>query len=35
MEDMAIVGVVGIALLVGIFFKAHLLEKKPTEEKQF
>ena len=27
MDDIAIVGVVGLVLLVGIFFKAHQLDK--------
>jgi len=33
MDDMAIVGAIGLALFVGIFFKAHLLDNKKTEDQ--
>jgi len=31
MDDMAIVGAIGLALFVGIYFRVHLLNKK-TED---
>jgi len=31
MDDMALIGALGLAVLIGIFFKAHLLDKKTTK----
>jgi len=33
MDDMTIIGAVGVAILIGIFFKAHLHNNKKNNPK--